>query len=365
MSDETVLITGVPGLIGSGLLERLVETRDLDTEFVCLVESRYRALSRRFIDTLGDDSHRVMIVTGDITYPYLRLGSDYVDLTDRVTEIFHLAAVYTLGVDADVAERVNVDGTEHVLDFATRCDRLDRFHHMSTCYVSGRHDGLFTEDDVIDEPDFNNAYERSKHAAEAMVRRRATEGLDVTIYRPSIVVGDSDTGFTTKYDGLYFLLQLLDAQPDIAVFPRIGDPRAVEFNVVPRDFVVDAIAHISKQAESVNQTYHLCDPHPPTVKKLVTESGWAMGRAVVFIPTPRRLLELEIALMRYFGLTSIDPAALAYVDLPTSYATANTRRALQGTPIEVPPVTGYVGRLAKFMRAHPTPPSVALYTDSR
>lgn len=364
MSDRTVLLTGVPGFIGDGLLRRLVETRSTSTRFVCLVEPRQRDRAERLVETFEPGVRsRITLRDADITFEYLRLGDAYVPLTERVDEVFHLAAAYDLGVDADLAEAVNVDGTEHVLDFAARCNALERFHHMSTCYVSGRYAGAYTEDDVEHNAPFNNAYERSKYAAELDVRDAADDGLDVTVYRPSIVVGDSDTGFTTKYDGLYYLLRLVDGQPPIAVVPKVTDPRLFEFNVVPRDYVVEAISHLSQSNEASGRTFHLCDPHPPSIAELFREVGYATNHLVQPVPTLKRPLTAGLWLLRLFGYTLIEPAALDYLDLPTSYTAANARRELAGTGIDPPPLRSYFDRLVAFMRANPTPPTILAEAD--
>src|SRR5207247_6389267 len=136
-------------------------------------------------------------------------------------------AIYDLSVSRDAGMRVNVDGTRHVLDFAERCPSLQRFHYVSTCYVSGRHHGVFGEDDLDVGQRFNNFYEETKFLAEVEVRRRS--GLPVTIYRPSVVVGDSRTGETQKFDGPYFVIQWILRQPRVAFLPVVGRPSRYRF----------------------------------------------------------------------------------------------------------------------------------------
>ena len=136
-----------------------------------------------------------------------------------VTDVWHLAAVYDLAVERELAVRVNVEGTRTEICWTRSHDvaGLSRFHYFSTCYVSGRYAGPFGEDDLEVGAPFNNYYEETKHEAEAEVRRRMAAGLPATIYRPSIVVGDSRTGETQKFDGPYFVMQWLLRQPMVAV----------------------------------------------------------------------------------------------------------------------------------------------------
>ena len=233
----TILMTGFPGFLGSALLPKIL--RRTGGQAVCLVQTKYAPLAAQRIDQLvaedGSLKGRITLAEGDITAPGLGLHKG---VLGDVTEAWHLAAVYDLAVDRALGVRVNVDGTRNVLDALERCPKLERLHYFSTCYVSGRYAGPFSEDDLDVGAPFNNFYEETKHLAEVEVRRRMAAGLPVTIYRPSIVVGDSRTGETQKYDGPYFILQWLLRQPTRAVVPLAGDPTMTRVNVVPRDFVI-------------------------------------------------------------------------------------------------------------------------------
>jgi thioester reductase-like protein len=275
-------------------------------------------------------------------------------LPDRITEIYHLAAVYDISVARDLAMRVNVDGTRHVIDLARRAPELKRLHHVSTCYVSGRYPGRFTEEMLEQGQTFNNHYEESKHLAEVEVQRGMREGLPVTIYRPAVVVGDSLTGETQKYDGPYFVLQWLLRQPRVALMPMVGDPERYEFNVVPRDFVVDAITALSGMSRSVDRVYQLADPAPLTVDALIRELGIATGRLVIRIPLPMALAKASIDRIPFVNrLLRIPSAAVDYFVHPARYDTSNVQADLAGTGIACPRFPEYADRLVSFMRAHP------------
>ena len=353
---RTIFLTGFPGFLGSELLPRLLE-RSANTEAVCLVQPRFAALARQRLAALelADPAlrGRARLVEGDIILPDLGLGRDRRTLASRVAEIHHLAAVYDLAVRPDVAEHVNVNGTRHVLDFAATCDGLARLHHVSTCYVSGRHAGIFTESDLEKGQVFSNAYEETKYRAELAVRDRVRSGLPATVYRPSIVAGDSRSGATQKLDGPYFLIRLLLRQPRVAVLPVVGNPETARLNVVPRDFVVDAIVHLSGLPHSVGRTYQLADPEPPTVARAIDEIARAAGRRVVRVPVPRGAA--KAALRSVPGLQALlgfPSEVIDYFDHPTHYTVENAREDLQGTGIEVPPFREWVERLVAFTRAH-------------
>ncbi|WP_135854132.1 SDR family oxidoreductase [Halorussus salinus] len=390
---ESVFVTGFPGFLGSELVARLLDRYDDDVAIRCLVQSKYRDLAEERAAELDDSPGRIELYEGDITEADLGLSDesgdaasddDYADLAADATEIYHLAAVYDLGVSREVGMAVNVEGTRNLLDFAERAPDLRRFHYVSTCYVSGRHDGVFTHRDLDVGQSFNNHYEETKFLAERAVQRRMDEGLPATVYRPAIAVGDSETGRTQKYDGPYNVLGLLDRQralgervADIggslaglgervggiadfdslpAVVPVFGDPRDYEVNVVPRDFVVEAIDRLSRLDASAGEVYQLCDPNPPTVAGMVRAFGDALGIGIRTIRLPGGASSARRALESVPGLASllgVQPAVLDYFVHPTSYTAENAVRDLRDTGVSCPPFESYADLLVRFYREHP------------
>ncbi len=357
----TVFMTGFPGFLGSALLPGIL--RRTDGAAMCLVQPKFAAKAKRRVAELGaaDPSlqERIRLVEGDITQRGLGLGADALD---GVTEAWHLAAAYDLAVAREVALRVDVDGTRNVLDALEGRSTLTRLHYFSTCYVSGRYAGPFGEDDLEVGAPFNNFYEETKHLAEASVRRQMAAGMPATIYRPSIVVGDSRTGETQKFDGPYFVMQWLLRQPRHAVLPVAGDPTMTRVNVVPRDFVVDAVSYLSGQAVSNGRTYQIADPQPLTVDEMMDALAQATGRQLIKVPLPRKLAKASLAHIRpLYRLMRIPPEAVDYFAHPTHYLTDHCRADLAGSGIEPPPFLSYVDRLVEFMRSHPKLGSAAMF----
>jgi len=347
------LLTGFPGFLGSALLSRVLERTD--EQLVCLVQPHYRERAESRAAGLTDDADvergRIRLVEGDITDPKLAVD-DYESLQRETRVVYHLAAVYDLGVERQLAERVNVDGTRHVLDLAVGAD-VERFHYVSTCYISGRYDGRFTHADLDVGQSFHNHYEATEFEAERLVRNQMADGLPATVYRPAIAVGDSRTGETRKFDGPYYLLKLVLRQWPVAVVPVPLRPAATRLNVVPRDFVVDAMAAISAREKSVGEVYQLCNPHPPTIGDLVRTLGRASGRRVIPVRGTTKLS--RIATERLPGVADelgIEPAALAYLSQPTTYSGENTRAALAGTDVRCPLFSSYADVLVDYAREH-------------
>jgi nucleoside-diphosphate-sugar epimerase len=353
---SSIFFTGFPGFLGSELLPRVLRSRG--HQAVCLVQPKFRALAeqraREIAERHPELTGRIRLVDGDITMPL-----DHVDARD-IREVYHLAAVYDLSVPREVGGRVNVGGSIRVLDLAERAPALERLHYVSTCYVSGRHQGRFTEDDLEKGQAFNNYYEETKMLAEIEVRKRMT-AIPTTIYRPSVVVGDSRSGVTQKFDGPYFVIRWLLRQPKLAFLPVVGSPARYEFNVVPSDFVLDAIELISALPGSAGKTYALADPSPLTVDETIRVIEEATGRSVLRIPMTRSIAKAALAhVPGVYRLMQIPPAAVDYFVHPTTYDTSAATAALAGSGISVPPLRDYASRLVAFARQHPEIGSAAM-----
>lgn len=358
-----IFLTGFPGFLGSELLPRILSPATDETA-ICLVQEKFSGDAERKVAALVSEfphlENRIELLIGDITKPNLGLAKAK-KLHKSVIRIFHLAAVYDLSVDRSVGMRVNVDGTRHMLDFAADCVGLERFQYVSTCYVSGRYAGIFREQDLIKGQKFNNYYEETKYLAEVEVQKRMLAGLPATIYRPAIVVGDSRTGATQKYDGPYYVMRWLLRQPWVAVLPVVGDPTTVRVNLVPSNFVVDAIAELSGQESSRGKVYQLADPNPLTVDELIRELGRATGRMVIRVPALWEASKMAIDhLPGVYRLMQIPSSAIDYFVHPTHYTCDNTVEDLAGTGVELPSFLGYLDRLVQFVKEHPEIGSAAM-----
>jgi len=359
-----LLMTGFPGFLGSALLPRLLARRPELTAF-CLVQRQHLSAARARVRDIEkahpEAAGRIELLRGDLTAPGLGLDLGARPELAEVSEVWHLAAVYDLAVGEDVARAVNVGGTERVLEFCRNAPRLERLHHVSTCYVSGRYEGEFGEDGLDEGQVFRNHYERTKFEAELMVRKAMADGLPATIYRPGIVVGDSHTGETQKYDGPYFLATFLRRQLSVAVVPAVGDADSVRVCLVPRDFVVDAMDELAAMDTTVGQTFALTDPHPPTVRELVETFAEHLDKRVVWMPLPLGPIRAVIGTVPGMEhLLGLPAEALDYFASPTTYSTANTDAALTGTGVECPRFSSYAARLLDFMTTHPEVGSAAM-----
>lgn len=354
----TVLFTGFPGFLGSALLPRTLR-RSPAAEAVCVVQDRWLTTAR---DTLArieaEDptiAGRTRLVVGDITVPGLGLDADRTRaLLAAPLEIFHLAAVYDLSVPAPLAWTVNVEGTGHVVDLAARAEHLTRLQYVSTCYVSGSYPGIFAEDDLVLGQRFSNHYEHTKHEAERIVAKARDAGMPVTIYRPSVVVGDATTGATQKFDGPYYALQLIARQRGATAYmPLPGDPSRIAFNLVPSDFVVDGIDALAAAPEALGRTVALAQPHPPSVLEMCEAFAAASGKSLRVVPTPTGAAKLSIDHLPGVGkVFKLPSSTLDYLTHPTIYDVRATTALLDGVGVTCPAFTDHVGAMVSFWSRH-------------
>jgi thioester reductase-like protein len=292
---------------------------------------------------------RLGVVRGDITAPGLGLDeADARSLHKDVSAAWHLAAVYDLAVAREVGHRINVEGTRNVLSFLAACHRFERLHYVSTAYVSGRASPVFRETDLDVGQSFKNHYEETKFLAEVEV---VYSGLPTTTYRPAIVVGDSRTGETGKFDGPYFILNAMERLPSPGVFMRIGSGRQPA-NLVPVDFVVEALARLGSSELSRGRTYHLTDPKPLSVVEVGKLLAEALGKTFLFAPVPgfvARGLFAPRPVQRFFG---VPVEVLDYFEHDCRYDTTHASHDLHKLGVACPRFPDYVARLVAFYRAH-------------
>jgi thioester reductase-like protein len=348
----SILFTGFPGFIGMRLLPRILE-RKPEARIECLVQERFLPAAREAVESL-EKAHpnargRLGLVVGDITAPGLGIEAGRAsELRRSLREAYHLAAVYDLAVKRDVARRINVEGTRNVLEFLEGADAFDRLHYVSTAYVSGKAKGVFRETDLDVGQGFKNHYEETKFQAELEVARSR---VPRTIYRPGVVVGDSRTGETGKFDGPYFVLRAMERLPSPGVFLRLGLGSGT-VNLVPVDFVVEALTALSAAETSRGKTYHLTDPSPRSASEVARIFAAALGKKFLFVPLPMALARAAFtptAVQRFFGMPL---QALDYFDDPVRHDATEATKDLTALGLACPRLEEYVPRLVAFYRAH-------------
>src|SRR5262245_58201652 len=350
-SDAGVfLFTGFPGFIGARLLPRLLQLRP-GSRFRLLVPAKFEAAARGAVAEIERQHQaargRLAIVPGDITEERLGMSAGTAHSLQReLTGAYHLAAVYDLAVRRDVGMRINVEGTRHVVDFLAGCGSFERLHYVSTAYVSGKAVGVFKETDLDVGQGFKNYYEETKFLAGKLV---VESGVPQVTYRPGIVVGDSRTGETAKFDGPYFVLSAMERLPSPGVFLRIGSGRNT-VNLVPVDFVVEALAQLASAPAPAGRCYHLTDPKPLAAVEIAELLARALGKRFVYTPVPlpaARLLFWPSPVQRFFGMPV---QALDYFDHPCCFDAEKATAALEGLGVECPRFADYVPRLVAFYR---------------
>ena len=351
---ESIFVTGFPGFIASRLIERLAHP---ETQFFLLVQPQLVDHAMREIEDIAEASNTPLesfvIVEGDITLPKLGIpDADLETIQFETTDVFHLAAGYDLSISKDAAFSVNLQGTKNVNDLAVSIKNLNRYNYVSTCYVAGRREGVILETELEHKEGFRNFYEETKYLAELEVEK--LKGLlPVTIYRPSVVVGDSVTGETTKYDGIYYLIQYLRKAPALLRVFNVGNSD-VRLNLVPVDFVVDAIATLARDDKASKKTVALADPHPLTTAELFDAIAMDMtGRRSEFRPS-RKFVERFLLHKISPPVTGLPHDAVPYFFISQNYDTSIANELLAPHGVTCPKFRDYVGNLLDFVDEFPT-----------
>ena len=353
----THLLTGFPGFIGRRLVSALLE-RDADVSIIAIVEQRMLEPARAAATELGPD--RIEVLVGDIGQRRLGLSDDdYGRLAAEVGTVHHLAAIYDLAVPAEIAQRVNVEGTGNVLDLCRDAEALERLNYVSTAYVAGDRTGVAYEHELNLGQGFKNHYESTKFQAEVWVRE-LIDKIPTTIFRPAIVVGDSRTGETQKFDGPYYALRFIAASVargmPIANIGRGQTP----FNVVPVDFIVDSMIELGALDEAVGETVHLCDPDPLSSQELfiLLAELYAKRKPAYRMPPRGVAAALRFAPIReLYGGTP--PQSIRYLNHPVRYDTRRATELLAASGLRCPRFPEYAEAMVGFFREHENDPALA------
>jgi len=354
------LLTGYPGFIGRRVAAKLLEG-DEDVHITALVESRMADQAAKLAQPWGE---RLEVVVGDIGEPRLGLSDpDWGRLTEAVDTVFHLAAIYDLAVPLALAQKVNVGGTGNVLDFCLACEGLRRHVYVSTAYVAGTRRGVVYEHELVLGQDFKNHYESTKFQAEVWVRERMGD-IPTTILRPAIVVGDSETGETEKFDGPYYLLR------SIAQATRHGRPPAqfgradAPFNVVPVDYVVAGMVAAARDDVMAGETLHLVDPEPLSAHELLTQLSREYGGRPPKGRIPPWVVANALRLSQVRKIFSDTPReSIAYLNHPVAFDTRRAVELLAPHGLRPPNFREYVKPMVAFFAAHEGDPAYAPKRD--
>jgi thioester reductase-like protein/short-subunit dehydrogenase len=347
------VVTGGTGFIGRHVVTRLLETRP-DAQVWVLV--RRRSLGR-FERLAAEWGERAKPLVGEL--PELTLTDGTLAELGNIDHVVHCAAIYDITAGEAEQRAANVEGSRAVIGLAQRLDAT--LHHVSSIAVAGDFDGEYTEDDFDVGQQLPTAYHRTKFEAEALVR--SAPGLRHRIYRPAVVVGDSRTGEMDKVDGPYYFFGVLAKLAVLPKFTPILLPDIGRTNIVPVDYVVDALVALMHAEGCDGRTFHLTAPKTVGLRGIYRGVAKAAG-----LPPARGSLPRSVAapvlkvhgrarVLRNMAATQlgIPPEVFDLVDLKPTFISDETRKALQGTNIEVPEFAGYAPRLWRYWAEHLDP----------
>lgn len=373
---SAVLLTGSTGFLGRDLLKKLIEELPTQQTIYCLIRGHEkdssvsdrptetaRARLKKLLTELGYERHdepkvqRVCAISGDISHQNLGTQpSDYETLIQHVSHIFHGAATVRFDLPLPEARLINVVGTKHILDLTERIHASGqpiRLSYIGTSFVAGTRKGRILESDLTVEQPFHNTYEQTKAEAEALVRRAMSEkGLCATLFRPSIIVGNSKTGETSSFKVMYWPLKVFSR----GLIPIVPASRAGIVDMVPIDYVTAAIWELSQRSDTKGGCYHLAagpDSSTTIGEALDLAAAFFRVRKPLFVPIEtfeRYVRPVFNFLFRGKRRQALDAGRVyvPYLNYQASFDTQQVKAALSGTGIEPPLVTHYFERLIQF-----------------
>jgi NAD(P)-dependent dehydrogenase (short-subunit alcohol dehydrogenase family) len=362
-------VTGATGFIGKRLVARLLEKSGNTVYFLILARDKRPEHLDRLYEYWKADKTRVIPIVGDLRLPELGVSkADIRKLKGNIDHFFHLAAIYDLKASAEDQAAVNVEGTRNTVDLVHALD-AGCLHLVSSIAAAGLYEGVFREDMFDEAENLDHPYFSTKHDSEKIVRETCRRPWRV--YRPGLVVGDSRTGEMDKIDGPYYFFKVIQKMRRLLPpwMPTIG-LEGGRINIVPVDFVVSAMAHISHKKGLDRKCFHLTDPHPHRVGDVLNifaRAGHAPEMALRinaalfgFIPrsitkslmalTPVR--RIRRALLSDLG---VPDDVLTFINYPTRFDNRAAETALAGSGISVPPLESYAWRLWDYWERHLDP----------
>ena len=360
-------VTGATGFIGKRLVKKLLERQGSVVHFLIRKESAGKVADLR--KYWGVSAARVVPVFGDLTAKKLGVSADSVKaLKGQIDHFYHLAAVYDLGADEASQIAVNIEGTRNTVELAKAIDAA-HFHHVSSIAAAGLYEGVFREDMFEEAENYEHPYFMTKHESEKIVRKECK--VPWSVYRPAMVVGDSTTGEMDKIDGPYYFFKLIQRMRQWLPpwLPSIG-LEGGRINIVPVDFVVDALSTISHQDNIAKKCYHLVDPvgyrvgdvldifskaaHAPKMNLFVNAAllGFiprSVTKGLMALAPVRRVRN---AIMKDLGLPE---DMLTFVNYPTRFDCRDTLAALKGSGVACPNLKDYAWRLWDYWERHLDP----------
>ena len=353
---KVILLTGATGHLGNSLIPEILQNED--AQILALVRAKNSEHFSKRVERLhkkhGNYDGRLSFIKGDVGSENLGMTPD--DLTkvhNTVTDLIHSAASVRFDMSEDLAAQQNINATATMLKLAGQLKdqgQLQRYDHVSTCYVAGRRQGLVYEHENDEGQSFRNSYEWSKCQAEKQVRKAMSEGLPAAIHRPAIIVGEQQSGETQSFNVIYWPLKVY-ANGWWRTFPGNKDAKV---DIVPVDFVSKAIATIHRQPETLGKCFHLAvGKEAPSVSQLE-----AIAREVIGGPpvryVPQKLYKRFVRPFLFpLHLTKRGKmirrggdAFMPYFEYNPTFDTSNAERALGA--LKPPRVQDYIREIFKF-----------------
>jgi thioester reductase-like protein len=352
---RVILLTGLPTFAARRMMYLLME-EEPDCTLWALISPQAK---ERFEASLAGRRipAGVRLLVGDPSQIDLGLsGEEYTEVVERTTDIYHLATLSHLDAHLTTAREANVGGVRNILRAASEMPSLRRLNHLSTAYVAGYRSGVIMEGELDCGQRFRNAFERTKFEAEVLLQQWRHR-LPISIYRPSFIVGHSRTGEIdrSRMDGPYMLIRAMLSAPELIPIPLPGKGDK-PFNMVPIDWVCQAMYLLGRYPDAVDRTFHLTDPNPLSALAIV---NLVAEHARIRPPRWHMPYQLSRALMSVPGVERLVPRHKQFFESfnqLTIFNSMNTLEALQHMRADLcPPLPSYLNNIVDFVVKHAHP----------
>lgn len=343
-TEKILLVTGFPLITTRQLVQHL--SQDKNSYIAMLVPPKFEKVAKSFIEQRNLKKN-VRVIVGDIATMHLGFSSEeYRFLLKNVTDIYHFAAIYYPNTPNYTINKVNIIGTKNIIQFIKDSDKDIQLNYLSTCMVFENHSGLVLEEPV-NLPSYSCYLYKSRFIAESIIM--SNQELKWRIFRAPMIGGDSKTGEAEKLDGFYALLHLMLITDFNFPIPIPNKGRG-PLNIVPVDYLIKVIYHISSDSESINKIFHIVDPNPVSIKNAMELISREIGKKINLFYTPSNILK---PILRLGLAKKLIPNYVPLFDILNQFiifSHSNTDKFLRNSNIEPPQFENYLRQMISFVR---------------
>lgn len=340
--------TGFPGFVATALIRELF-TKGVTKEIYAVVLPSELEKAKAVVNLIEKtcEGCQIVLFEGDITLPNLDLANEELAvITPKIIVVWHLAGIHELSVRREQGWKVNVHGTANVNEFVSRLPNLQRYMYFSTTFIAGKRQGKILEMELIRPSAFHNYLEETKFEAELLVDDLKRE-IPITIVRPSIIYGHSETGATQKFDGIYSLMNFVEYFKTYFAIPQIGSKRAL-LHTVSIDYVTQVCMVLCENPEAEGETVHVTDVKSYPITFIYQELVKQMTGRKTFGTLPLGIAKVMLEQPSIRNTLHVVPQLIDYLDYEGDFDTKDCEKLVANYGLQQPNLIQILPALIQF-----------------